>query len=65
MYRFFYHYRHSTDGMTVHFRGKCLPCKDIQCKVPCETKRNKRQPKLVMQGFCKDVVVKEEVAIIT
>ncbi len=53
-----------TGGMTVHFRGKCIPCIDLKCNVPCETKRNKTQPKLVMQGFCKSVTVENNIAII-
>ena len=57
MYRFFYHYHKQRNGMTVHFRGKCMPCKDVTCNVPCETKWNEQQPRLVMRGFCKEVVV--------
>lgn len=50
--------------MTVHFRNQCIPCVDVKCNVPCETKRNKRQPKLVMQGKCNSVKLKNKVAII-
>lgn len=64
-YRFFYHYRRLTDGMTVHFKNKCLPCEDVKCLVPTETKRNKKQPRLVVQGFCKEVIVKNGVAIVS
>lgn len=64
MYRFFYHYRRATGGMTVHFRGKCLPCQNVKCFVPNETKRNKIQPKLVVQGFCESVTIEDEVAVI-
>jgi len=55
-YRFFYHYRKSTGGMTVHFKGKCYPCIDVECLVPCFTKRNKEQPKLVLQGWCEKLI---------
>lgn len=54
-YRFFYHYRKQDGKMSVHFRGQCLPCQDVKCLVPCETKRNKRQPRLVLQGFASKV----------
>lgn len=55
-YRFFFHYRKSTGGMTVHFRGKCIPCKDIRSLVGVETKYNpKQQPHLVMQGYCQEI----------
>lgn len=63
-YRFFFHYRKMTGGMTVHFRGRCITCFDVKCLVPCETKRNKTQPKLVMQGKCESVTVENSVAII-
>lgn len=63
-YRFFYHYRRSVDGMTIHFKGKCIPCKNVKCSVPCETKRNKNQPRLVMQGFCSEVIVENELGVI-
>lgn len=56
-YRFFYHYRRSDKKMSVHFRGQCIPCEDVVCSVPTETKRNKIQPYLVIQGFANDVVV--------
>lgn len=54
-YRFFYHYRRSDKKMSVHFRKQCMPCDDVICKVPCETKRNKIQPYLVLQGFASNV----------
>jgi hypothetical protein len=63
-YRFFYHFRRSTKGMTVHFRGQCIPCKNVKCLVPCETKWNKTQPALVMQGFCESVLINDDVALI-
>lgn len=63
-YRFFYHYRKCDGRMSVHFRNTCMPCQDVKCMVPCETKRNKRQPFLVMQGFCKSVKVEDGVAVI-
>jgi hypothetical protein len=63
-YRFFYHYRKSVGGMTVHFKGQCIPVKDIVCNVSCETKWKKGQPYLVMQGFCKEVKIENNKAII-
>lgn len=50
-YRFFYHYRKSAKGMSVHYRGVCYPCKNIICQTKTETKWNKIQPQLVIQGF--------------
>ena len=54
-YRFFYHYRKSANGMTVHYRGQCLPCKNVVCRVATETKWNPQQPHLVIQGYAKKV----------
>ena len=63
-YRFFFHYRKQTEGMTLHFKGQCIPVYDIECRVKCETKRNKTQPNLVLRGFCKDVLIEDNKAII-
>jgi len=56
-YRFFYHYRRCDKKMSVHFKKQCIPCEDVVCEVPCETKRNKIQPYLVLQGFANSVEV--------
>ena len=56
-YRFFYHYNKQSDKMTIHFRNKCHQVDYILCNAACESKRNKRQPRIVMQGFTKDVKV--------
>lgn len=63
-WRFFFHYRRSTGGMTVHFRGKCYPCKQVHCFRPTETKYNKIQPFLVMQGYAEEVEVKDDAVFI-
>jgi hypothetical protein len=64
-YRFFFHWRKREDRWTVHFRGKCIDCGDVVCLVPCETKKNKRQPVRVCQGFCMEVQVVKDRAYIT
>jgi len=51
--------------MSVHFRKSCIVVSHIVCKIPCETKWNKTQPNLVMQGFATSVEVKDDVAYIT
>jgi hypothetical protein len=56
-YRFFYHYNKIKKCMTVHFRGQCiLATNKLICEAVTESKKNKRQPYLVMQGFAKDVL---------
>ena len=62
--RFFFHYRRATNGMTIHWKNECIPVVDVVCKVACETKRNKKQPKLVMQGFAKNVSVHDGIGVI-
>ena len=64
-YRYFYHYFKGKRDMSVHFKNKCSVVNDIVCKVPCETKWRKTQPQLVMQGFCKNVEIKDGVAYIS
>ena len=64
-WRFFYHWRKCDDRMSIHFRGKCMPCDDVQTDgVKTETKRNKRQPRLVIQGFAKNVRIVNGIGII-
>lgn len=41
--------------MTVHYRGRCIPCKNVICEVKAESKWKAQQPKLVMQGFAECV----------
>lgn len=64
MYRFFYHYNKANRGMAVHFRGKCWPCKNVDCNVRAETKWNNTQPRLVIQGFAKEIIQIEDLIII-
>jgi hypothetical protein len=63
-YRFFFHYRKSTAGMTVHFKKSCAAVKEISCNVPVETKWSKNQPNIVMQGWANSVEIKNNRAII-
>lgn len=50
--------------MSIHFKKSCTVVDNIECLVPCETKWNKKQPQLVMQGFAKNVRFKNNTAII-
>jgi len=63
-YRFFYHYNKFTGGMTVHFRGECNITENVECRVPCETKYNKSQPRLVMRGFAHSIDIQKDKIII-
>lgn len=50
--------------MSVHFRGQCIPVKNLTCLVPVETMWFETQPRLRVYGFCKEVVVEDNRAII-
>ena len=50
--------------MSVHFRGVCLVAQNVIVKVPCETKWQKKQPRLIMRGFAKSVEIKDGTAYI-
>lgn len=63
-FRFFYHYYKQKNKMSIHFKKTCIVVDDIECNVPCETKWKKRQPNLVMQGFARDIIIKNNKAII-
>lgn len=60
-YKFFYHFnkpltrQRGKPYMSVHFRGKCYFTPDLICRVPCQTKVNKRQPIMVMEGKCNEL----------
>lgn len=60
--RFFFHYnkpasqRAGRKLLSLHYRNLCLIVEKIHCLVPCESKVNRRQPFVVMQGFARDVM---------
>lgn len=43
--------------MSIHFRGRCSVVDNVQCLVTCVSKYNKRQPRVVMQGYATDVII--------
>lgn len=64
-YRFFYHYNKHTGGMTIHFKKQCVAVNNVNCFVPTFSKWNKVQPRLVMQGWAKKIMItKDKIAII-
>ena len=50
--------------MSIHYRGKCVPVKEVICNTPCETKWNKTQPVLVMQGYSSNIEFVDDKVII-
>jgi len=63
-YRFFYHYNKKEGKLTIHYRKKCIIADDIICKVPTNSKWNKTQPYLVMQGLASSVEIIDNKAFI-
>lgn len=72
-YRFFFHYNKPVSKqkgepyLSVHWKNQCIIVKGDRLKVttPIESKVNKRQPHVVMQGFAKNIYHTEEKTIIT
>jgi hypothetical protein len=62
--RFFFHFRKSTGELTLHWQKQCIPIKDVVCNVPLETKWNKIQPRVVLQGFAEKIEIIENKAFI-
>jgi len=61
-YRFFFHYNRGKRAMSVHFRGVCYIVDNVTCDQVCETKWNRYQPYLVMQGFAYGVDIQDRKA---
>ncbi len=63
-WRFFYHFNKQHKKMSIHYRNQCYIVNDVVCEVPCETKWNKRQPRLAMQGFARNLTIKNNIGIL-
>jgi len=63
-YRFFFHYYKRYKCLSIHFKGKCYRANDVICEVPINSKWNKTQPNLVMQGFAKKIIIEKDVCTI-
>lgn len=63
-YRYFYHYNRQHDKWSVHFKGKCHIVDEFECLVPNEGHTQKQQPKRIVRGFAKEVIIDNNKAII-
>lgn len=54
---FSFHYNKRVRQMSVHWHGKCHIVNNIECRVPCTSKWNKRQPNVVMRGYARNFTV--------
>lgn len=61
--RFYFHYNKPASQqagkpiLSVHFKDVCYLTESVDCRVPCQTKINKRQPRCVMAGYATDVTI--------
>ena len=62
---FFYHYYKQYKCMSLHIDKTCYKTKNIECKVPCETKWNKTAPNLVMKGKAVQIEILPDKIIIS
>lgn len=69
-YRFFLHYNkpltkiRGVHTWSVHFKKRCYFTENIECKVATESKTNKTQPYVVMQGMATEIKESEDKLII-
>lgn len=63
-YRFFYHFYRKYNCMSVHYRGTCYRTPNVVCRAEAETKWNKTQPRLVIQGFSSGIEVEDNMITI-
>ena len=62
--RFFFHFRKSTGELTLHWNKQCIPIKNVVCNVPLETKWNSQQPRVVLRGYAKEIIIDNKIATI-
>ncbi len=55
---FWFHYNKKNKCMTIHWHGQCLYVDELDCQVPCKSKFNTKQPKIVMRGLASAVDIK-------
>lgn len=71
MYTFFFHYnkpasqRAGKPQISVHYKNKCHIVDNIICKTPIAGKLNKRQPRFVVKGKCKNFRIRNNVCYIS
>ena len=63
-YRFYFHYYKRYKCISIHFKNKCMRCKDVVCEVPLESKWNISQPNLILRGFCKEIYIENDICYI-
>lgn len=69
-YVFYFHYNKPASlsagkpKLSVHYRGLCNIVDKVICAVPCESRINKRQPRVVMAGWAQRLRICRGVAVL-
>ena len=70
LYVFFFHYNKPASQsakkpqITVHYKNQCLIVDNVVCNVKTFGQLKNIQPKFVMKGKCKEVILKDNIAYI-
>lgn len=70
MHVFFFHYnkpasqRSGRNRISLHHRGVCHIVDNVVVNVPTYGCINKRQPRFVMKGKCREVIIVDDVAVV-
>lgn len=69
-YSFFFHFnkpasqREGKVQVSVHYKDTCHIVDNVECKVHCEGRISKRQPRFAMRGKAERVTIKNNIAVI-
>ena len=69
--RFFYHFnkpltqRRKDIWWTIHYQNQCVPIKGFDCRVATHDRKRKNQPRAVVWGDARSIVIQDNRAIIT
>ena len=70
MKAFFFHYNKPASQaageprLSVHFRNRCAVVRAVECFVPVQSRNRKKQPRCVMYGRARDIIVGDGIATI-
>jgi len=65
-YRFFFHYnkpesrKRGVPILSVHYKGQCMLTENLTISVPTSSKKNKRQPHMVITGQCNSIDITDK-----
>ena len=50
---------------TIHYQGQCVPIKGFDCRVATRDRKRKSQPRAVVWGDARSIVIQNNYATIT